>query len=470
MDMVGHVRMAITHSGDTSNLILDPDLDSYYLMDIALCALPQTQDRLGNIALQANDWLVEGTIPAHTSELSAMVALLSEADMARVEGDVQTVLNEDSNFYGLSASLQETLPPAAKAYRSANHDLLAMLEQLCAGKADIAPEEFYSAAWRARGEAMRLWDVSANELDGLLSTRIDAYRSKRSFSLMCIALALLLSALVTWWFIRRLQRTLRQITSGLETNAGQLVNIAAQITASSQSLADSASEQASSIEETSSSLEELASMSRGNVDSAEYVTGIVRKTRQTAEKGEGDIDGLAQAMTKLQSSSADIAKIVKTIDEIAFQTNILALNAAVEAARAGDAGLGFAVVADEVRSLAQRSAQAAKETSAQIEAAITHASEGAKISVHVGNSLREIVEGVRQIDDSAAHVATASKEQSQGVGQINTAVGQMDSVTQSNAAVAQQSAAAAHDLNQQVLMMEESVSSMIGLIEGAGRR
>ncbi|MFA5257937.1 MAG: methyl-accepting chemotaxis protein [Opitutales bacterium] len=470
-DMVGHVRMAITHSGDTSNLILDPDLDSYYLMDVTLCALPQTQDRLGSITLQVHDWLVAGDVSAHRTELAAMIALLSESDMARVEGDVQTVLNEDANFYGTSASLQASLPKATKSYLAANRELLAMLEQLCAGNAGPTPEEFYATAWRARDEALLMWNVSATELDQLLSTRIDAYRSKRSFSLLCIALALLFSALITWWFIRSLQHALRKITFGLQDNARQLINIAAQITSSSHSLADSSSEQASSIEETSASLEELASMSRCNVESAKHVTEIVHKTRQTAERGEGDMDGLAQAMTKLQSSSADIAKIVKTIDEIAFQTNILALNAAVEAARAGDAGLGFAVVADEVRSLAQRSAQAAKETSAQIEAAIAHATQGVKISTQVGSSLREIVEGVRQIDVSATEVVTASQEQSQGVGQINVAVGQMDTVTQSNAAGAEQSAAAAHDLNQQVTLMEDSVASIVMLVDGeAGQR
>jgi methyl-accepting chemotaxis protein len=172
-------------------------------------------------------------------------------------------------------------------------------------------------------------------------------------------------------------------------------------------------------------------------------------------------------MEAIKVSSDDIAKIIKTIDEIAFQTNILALNAAVEAARAGEAGMGFAVVADEVRNLAQRSAQAAKETAGKIEGAIAKTSQGVEISATVAQTLKDIVTKVRQVDELVAEVASASREQTQGISQINSAVSQMDKVTQSNAASAEESAAAAQELNSQAAAMKESVNKLLELVGGA---
>jgi methyl-accepting chemotaxis protein len=232
-------------------------------------------------------------------------------------------------------------------------------------------------------------------------------------------------------------------------------------------LADGAGEQAASIEETSSSLEELASMTRRNSENAEKSNDLAKQACQAADKGSKDMAAMSSAMGAIKTSSDDIAKIIRTIDEIAFQTNILALNAAVEAARAGEAGMGFAVVADEVRNLAQRSAQAAKETAAKIEDAIGKTNQGVGLSEKVAQALNEIVAKVHEVDDLASEVANASREQSQGITQINTAVGQMDKVTQSNAATAEESAAAAEELNAQAETLKESVHQLMRLVGGA---
>jgi methyl-accepting chemotaxis protein len=178
------------------------------------------------------------------------------------------------------------------------------------------------------------------------------------------------------------------------------------------------------------------------------------------------MQAMSTAMQTIKSSSDEVAKIIKTIDEIAFQTNILALNAAVEAARAGEAGMGFAVVADEVRNLAQRSAQAAKETAAKIEGAISSTTQGVGISSKVGEALDVIVNRVRQVDELVAEVASASKEQTAGITQINAAVGQMDKVTQSNAASAEECAAAAEELNAQAESMKSAVAELTKLVSG----
>ena len=176
------------------------------------------------------------------------------------------------------------------------------------------------------------------------------------------------------------------------------------------------------------------------------------------------LDPMKSAMAAIKDSSANIAKIVKSIDEIAFQTNILALNAAVEAARAGEAGAGFAVVAEEVRSLAQRSAQAARETAERIEDSVSKSEHGARISVTVSDSFGEIVAKARRVDELIGEIATANHEQTQGVAQVNDTVSQIDKITQSNAAAAEQSAAAAEELNAQTECMRDAVRSLQRLI------
>jgi methyl-accepting chemotaxis protein len=223
------------------------------------------------------------------------------------------------------------------------------------------------------------------------------------------------------------------------------------------------------LEETSSSLEEMASMTKRNDENAQKANDLAKKARQAADRGAADMQTMNTAMEAIKTSSDDIAKIIKTIDEIAFQTNILALNAAVEAARAGEVGMGFAVVADEVRNLAQRSAQAAKETAAKIEGAIGKTAQGVCISKQVVEALNLIVTQIRQVDELVAEVAGSSREQTQGVKEINTAVGQVDKVTQSNAASAEESAAAAEELNAQAEAMRESVRKLLELVGGTGQ-
>jgi hemerythrin-like metal-binding protein len=240
-----------------------------------------------------------------------------------------------------------------------------------------------------------------------------------------------------------------------------------QISSASQTLAAGASEQAASLEETSASLEELSAMTKRNAENAREAKELANHARHAAESGATDIQRMSQAMDAIKEASNNIAKIIKSIDEIAFQTNILALNAAVEAARAGEAGMGFAVVADEVRNLAQRSAQAARETAAKIEDSITKSDRGVQISLQVNKSFEEIMETVRKVDDLVVNIASASKEQSDGIGQVSIAVTEVDKVTQSNAANAEESAAAALELNAQADALKEALSKMMQLTSGA---
>jgi methyl-accepting chemotaxis protein len=208
----------------------------------------------------------------------------------------------------------------------------------------------------------------------------------------------------------------------------------------------------------------MSVMIRSTADNAEKAKVFAQDARSAAQTGAQTMLEMNTAMMAIEASSAEVAKIVKNIDEIAFQTNILALNAAVEAARAGEAGAGFAVVADEVRSLAQRSAAAAKETAEKIEAAIANSRRGSVSCGKVGESLDEIVKKVASADGLVAEIATAAKEQSQGIQQVGVAMTQMDKVTQSNASSAEQSASAAEELKNQSLSMLESVLSLRSLV------
>ena len=285
------------------------------------------------------------------------------------------------------------------------------------------------------------------------------------FGVIGLLLGVGLSAGVIW----SVSRALRGIAATLDSGAEHTVAAASQITTSSQSLADGASEQAASLEETSASLEEINSMTKRNDDSAKEVQDTVSQASQSADTGAAQMEAMQEAMRAISAASNDITKILRTIDEIAFQTNILALNAAVEAARAGEAGAGFAVVADEVRALAQRSATAAKETAEKIEASVKKSQQGVEISAAVAKNFEEILTRIRQLGCLVGEIATASHEQGQGIGQVTSAVSQMDQVTQRNAATAEETAAAAEELNGQAQTLKDSVVQLRQLTDGERR-
>ena len=278
--------------------------------------------------------------------------------------------------------------------------------------------------------------------------------------------AILVGVAATTVLVIGLGRILRRSTGELHQVAEQIAAAANQVSASSQSLASAASEQAASLEETSSSVNEVAAMSRQNRERAAGARSFAEETRSAAEAGSRKVREMTAAMDAIASSSQGISKIIKSIDEIAFQTNILALNAAVEAARAGDAGAGFAVVADEVRHLAQRAAEAAHETTMKIEDCTRRSSAGSAISVEVTEALNRILETARQVHAVVAEIDTASEEQARGVNQVNSAVAQLNKITQDNAGSAEESAAAAEELTAQAAAQRESVRQLRRLVDG----
>ena len=325
----------------------------------------------------------------------------------------------------------------------------------------------YYAAYEASVLACEEYNEKA--ADATSSRVLAALASSKTLTVVVLGLALLIGIGFAIVIIRSVSQVLTGLSATLADGADQVAAAAGQVSSASQSLAEGASEQAASLEETSSSLEEMASMTKRNADNAVHAKETAVQTRHSADAGAEQMKTLLVSMDAIKAASEDITKILKNIDEIAFQTNILALNAAVEAARAGEAGAGFAVVADEVRNLAQRCAAAAKETAVKIEDSVKKSQQGALISADVAKSFDEIQTKVRQLDQLVAEIASASQEQSQGISQVNIAVTQMDKVTQSNAANAEESASASEELNSQAESLKEAVASLQQLVGGSSR-
>jgi methyl-accepting chemotaxis protein len=314
----------------------------------------------------------------------------------------------------------------------------------------------------------KLVEINTTLANDTVSTSMVMAAFLRVLSIVAMVIGVVVALGLGILISRGISNALQKIIDGLSAGAEQVASAANQVAQSGQGLAEGASSQAASLEETSASLEELSSMTRQNSGNAEQANGAAREARDGAMRGTQAMKTMSSVIEKIKVSSDETAKIIRTIDEIAFQTNLLALNAAVEAARAGEAGKGFAVVAEEVRNLAQRSAQAARNTSALIEESQQNAKSGVTAAQEVGSVLTQVATGIDKVAQLIAEVTAASREQTQGVEQINLAVSNMDQVTQSNAANAEESAAAGEELSAQARELQDMVVELTAMVKGAG--
>ena len=278
------------------------------------------------------------------------------------------------------------------------------------------------------------------------SARVSA-RIVRAAIVAALAFAAIVALLV--FVVRATQREAARLARHLSETAAGTAAASSQVSTAAQSLAQGATEQAASLEETSASMEEMASMTRQNAENSQSAAGLMTEVDGHVRTSNGTLADMVSSMGAIQESSQQVSRIIKTIDEIAFQTNILALNAAVEAARAGEAGMGFAVVADEVRSLAQRSAQAARDTASLIETSIARTQQGSERVQQVANAINVITTSISKVKGLVDEVSLASRQQSQGIEQVAQAIAQMEKVTQTTAATAEESAAASEELSAQ---------------------
>ncbi len=309
----------------------------------------------------------------------------------------------------------------------------------------------------------RLAEIQDQMLTAQRERSRSLYTSSYATVLILLMLAIAAGAVVLI-VTAQTSRVLRQTAAELQHASGQLVGAASQISSSGQSLAQGASEQAASLQETSASAEQVSSMTRKNEESTRSAAALMSQTNDAVTQANATLTQMEATMAEINASSEKIARIIKTSDEIAFQTNILALNAAVEAARAGEAGLGFAVVADEVRNLAQRSAQAARDTAGMIEESIARAGDGKSKLNQVSEAIRGITERAATVQTLIQEVHHSSERETIGVTEISKAVTQVEQVTQHTAAAAEQTASAGEELNSQASALTAIVDRLEQLV------
>jgi len=330
------------------------------------------------------------------------------------------------------------------------------------GTAQAALQSTGSRIMAALDEIHRYFEYQSTSADALFQKTF-----KRNvlilgtFSLCALIIAVLIILLLP----RSVVRPVRSVIEGLSRSANTTITAANSLAAASHQIASTASEHASSLEEVSAQLKELAATSQNTAGNANQVTDMLGRTRLSAEKSTEALARMHAAIMQIKASSEETAKIMKTIDEIAFQTNLLALNAAVEAARAGEAGRGFAVVAEEVRNLARRSAEASHTTAALIEDAQKSAAKGVAVSQEVGEATSDIITSIGKVDALMTNVAELNDAQAQGIHYISTAASHMEAITQSNASSANQLATSTDriaDSTQELNRMVQILQNIVG--------
>jgi len=413
-----------------------------------------------------------------------MVAGQRGAYILASTGHAEGVAAQTAVWKSANQRAHEQLRDLAPLLRTADAKrLLAQMEEGLAGYERAAQEGFRLIERNALPEAAAQMPASvaaASKLDehGRAMTSLQRERlaegeaaavrivNTNTLGLVFAGAIFLLCAGAVAYVIRGVNRELTVAVRQLSDGANQVSAAAGQVSATSQSLAQGASEQAASIEEISASGAQISAMARTNSEHSGSAAQLVSEAEVRFEQTGQSLDEMVLAMAEINGQSEKISKIIKVIDEIAFQTNILALNAAVEAARAGEAGMGFAVVADEVRALAQRCSQAAKDTASLIEESIVKSSGGkAKVDL-VAASIKVIFDEVRRVKGLVDEVSSGSGQQSSGVEQVTLAIGQMEQVTQKTAADAEESAAAAEELNAQSESVREVARSLSLMVNG----
>lgn len=455
-ELIASIKAAIGQLGDTSNLILDPDLDSYYVMDITLLALPQMQDRIQSILSQKDQLLASEPSSETRIQAALFAAMLNEADLARVLNDSQTSLNEDPNFFGTRSSLQKNLPETLAKLKSQTEEFIALLQKITKGE-KVDEKEWAQVGIKLLNGSFESWAVSVEELDGLLKARIDSLSAQRTTHLIQAGLALLFAIGFSIVVGVSLSQTIRNILGSvlrLKSASNESSDMGAFLREKSHQVSDSVSTQAAAVQETAASVHEISSIIDQNAKTTKSASDLAQAVKESATLAESEINQLLNLMKEIFVSSKKMVDSVTIIDDIAFQTNLLALNASVEAARAGESGRGFAVVAEAVRTLAQKSAVSAKEINTLIQENVRITESGQSSADKSANILKLIVDKIQKLNVLNTEVAAASSEQANGIGQISKAMHDIEKGSQDSTAAVNEIAESANAMLRQAQQLE----------------
>jgi len=463
------LRALVSHVGDTSNLILDPDLDSYYVMDVTLLAIPDALVRQEEIRSEAVPLLARGIpTPKQRAALHSYAEFLTRADLGRITASLDTAMTEDPNFYGPSPSLSRNVGPALVEATQATEALVALLRRAVnEEKAEVTGDEVAGALSKSRAAYSRLFNAAADELDVLLAARQATYRARRTSALVFAALSLLVWALP-------IVAIMRSITGPLGNAVVVLSGSSAELTAQALSQSAGATEQAASVAEVTATVEELSRTARQiaetsgkvaqtaehNLRSAESAHTAVEETVAGMETLKTKVHTLAEKILALGEKAQQISVVVNIINEFAGDTHLLALNASIEAAGAGEHGKRFGVVAAEVKRLAERVVQATSEIRSLIgevqsatNGAVMSAEDGAReaergsaLAVRSGEAITEILRQVQGTFGLAQEISLATQQQGQASEQVARTMHDVSMVAQQAATSAQQAQAAAEEL------------------------
>ena len=502
--LITNIRGMMTYLGKTLNLILDPDLETYYIMDATLMALPQMQDRIQEIISYVDPLLLLGKLEINQRAQLFTYATLLQSDLDRISSDIQTAIQEDGNFHGISDNFQKKIQPITKQLSDNTRVLIANLKTLSSG--NLLPiDQFLKNADTALTSSYKHWSISTQENNILLNLRINDTKRIRSRSLYTSIFVLLIACLASFLVGRNLKSSLMSSLShtvkelfAVSTNTNE---ISSKILDNSQKLSKSSIQQAYDLQETVTALTQINSMlAKSNENSAQSMLAV-KRSEQAVLLGKKMFSCMAESITVIQENSNkvlsqteesnqkieeivrlmnEISSKTKIINEIVFQTKLLSFNAAVEAARAGEHGKGFSVVAEEIGNLAQMSGNAAKEISTILEKSTekvvsiidesktkinaiiiqgkTDVDEGKRIAEECKEILSNILTSVEEVTLYFTEISSAAGEQSKGVDEITKAMHSLDGLTQLNSKMSKEA-------NQFALELADESTKLIGIVE-----
>ncbi len=508
--LIAGIRGMIAHDGNASNLILDPDLDSYYLIDTTLGGLPQLQDRIQEVTVAMEPAIHTRKLNQEIISQAAVYATLLQSDLDRITGDIKIAIIEDQNFYGIVPSFQQNIPPAIKELSEKVGSLIQDMKDIAAGK-PVAADRFLQSTSDSLQSAYKSWFIATPEVTNILEARISSFKTQRSHYVLGGSLVLVIAGILSFFVARSLKNeltsSLGKVLKDLATASRITESTSAGLLNTSKKLSDSSIQQAASIQETVTAMNEINSMTQKSNDNIASSVEIVTHSQEAATLGQKTVRSLIDAIQDLsvsndailsqtEASNRQIEDIVRVINEIAnktkvindivFQTKLLSFNASVEAARAGEHGKGFAVVAEEVGNLAQMSGNAAKEIADMLDAS-THRVEsiildtktqvqqlvaqgriklddGRRVASTCNDILVDIVTSIDRVVTMVHEVVSASEEQAKGVEQITIAMHRMDQSTHNTSQMssdnnhhAEQLAEQAHTFRKIVKQVEYAV-------------